>query len=247
MQLTRPLNLDSPIPLYRQLADALTAAIERGLYAPGQKLPSEPSLASEFGVTRPTVRQATRLLAERRLVQARRGAGTFVCAPPREVDLFSLAGSLEAFQRSGVPVQRRLLGKLSLTQVPAAATVNPFSGRLAYQFKRLSRVRRRPILLEEFYVDPVVFPNLETYDLSATSLARVVRDHYFMTPRRGRQTFESQVPDAARRHSLDMCPGQALLLVRRTLDFPGADAALFVELYCRTDECVFSQSLVGQL
>ena len=44
---------------------------------------------------------------------------------------------------------------------------------------------------------------------------------------------------------LGLDAGESVLLVRRTLDFPGATAAVYVELLCRTDEFVFSQILEG--
>jgi GntR family transcriptional regulator len=243
--MAKALNPRSPVPLYHQLASSLTAAIHQGLYRPGEKLPSEPSLASHYGVTRPTVRQATRLLAERRLVEARRGAGTFVRAPRQEVDLFSLAGALESFEKSGVAVSRTLLRKVERGLVPAGRAANPFSGRIAYQFKRLSRVGRQPLLLEEFFVEPSVFPELELYDLSVKSFARVVREHYFMQPVRGRQTFQAQAVDPERQKVLRLLRGQPVLVVRRTLDFADAAAAVYAELYCRTDEFSFSQVLEG--
>src|SRR5207302_682707 len=51
--------------------------------APGESLPSERELAATFGVGRPTIQHALRLLEADRLVETRRGrrGGTFVCAP----------------------------------------------------------------------------------------------------------------------------------------------------------------------
>ena len=57
-----PLNADSPVPLYHQLADLLQERIRAGEYPAGSKIPSEPELARTFGIGRPTVRQATELL-----------------------------------------------------------------------------------------------------------------------------------------------------------------------------------------
>lgn len=242
------LNLGSPVPLYHQLATSLSTAIAQGVFQPGDRLPSEPELARRFGVTRPTVRQATRLLAERRLVEARRGSGTFVLAPGKQVDLFSLAGTLEAFEQSGVQLERRLIGKIKKGRVDPGLAPNPFAGRLAYQFRRQSSAEGRPFLVEDFYVDPVTFPELEGYNLSVKSFARVVREHYFLRPVRGHQTFQTLTVTEALAAALGLehsTAGSAALLVRRTLDFPGAPAAVYVELRCRTDQFVFSQTLEG--
>lgn len=48
----------------------------------GTRLPTEGALASEFGVSRPTVRAALRELEALGLVTTRHGVGTFVVSPP---------------------------------------------------------------------------------------------------------------------------------------------------------------------
>mgnify|MGYP001244685147 CR=1 FL=1 len=70
-----------PLPrrtLAEQMADDLTEAIVSGELPPGSMLPIEPALAERFGVSRAVVRDATRMLAARGLVDARHGRGVFV-------------------------------------------------------------------------------------------------------------------------------------------------------------------------
>lgn len=69
---------DSPLPLYRQLADQLRRHITSGEWPEDYKLKPEPELAEELGVARGTLRQAIgELVAQGRLRQVR-GRGTFV-------------------------------------------------------------------------------------------------------------------------------------------------------------------------
>lgn len=76
---TRPeLNPGSAKPLYEQIADWAAAEIEAGRLVPGQKFADSRDLAEEWGVAYLTVRRAFRELAERGLVVARVGKGTFV-------------------------------------------------------------------------------------------------------------------------------------------------------------------------
>ena len=58
--------------------DRLFRAIRSGAYADGERLPTEHALAAELEISRPVLREALRRLAERGLVQARQGSGTFV-------------------------------------------------------------------------------------------------------------------------------------------------------------------------
>src|SRR5206468_4015826 len=56
------------------------------LVGPGDPLPSERELAAMFGVGRPTIQHALRVLEADRLVEARRGrrGGTFVLEPSED-------------------------------------------------------------------------------------------------------------------------------------------------------------------
>ncbi len=78
----RPLNLNSPTPLYAQLVSLLADYIALlGAQGVGQPLPSENECIQMFGVSRPTVRQAINELMARGLVRKERGRGTFISEP----------------------------------------------------------------------------------------------------------------------------------------------------------------------
>ena len=66
------------IPVHRQIADRLAAAIGRGDYPPGSRLPSEASLVRELGVSRGTVRHALATLNSRGLTEAVPSRGTYI-------------------------------------------------------------------------------------------------------------------------------------------------------------------------
>ncbi len=64
--------------LAEQVALTLEEAVLEGEWGVGEALPPEPELAQSFGVSRAVVRDATRMLAARGLVQAHHGRGVFV-------------------------------------------------------------------------------------------------------------------------------------------------------------------------
>lgn len=65
-------------PLYQQMQDALRRAIESGALRPQEALPAERDIATEFGVSRITVRKAVDGLVADGMLTRRQGAGTFV-------------------------------------------------------------------------------------------------------------------------------------------------------------------------
>src|SRR3979490_2540192 len=68
----------SGVALWRQVADGIERAIASGSFAAGEKLPGEIEIAESYRVNRHTVRRALATLAERGLVRAERGSGTYV-------------------------------------------------------------------------------------------------------------------------------------------------------------------------
>jgi GntR family transcriptional regulator len=67
-------------PRYKQIADDLRDKIERKVYEPGAKLPSETALMAEYDAARLTIRHAISILATEGLAEARHGKGVYVLA-----------------------------------------------------------------------------------------------------------------------------------------------------------------------
>src|SRR5215475_2209197 len=65
------------------IAARLRRQIVRGVVKPGDKLPPETQLMGQFGVSRPTIREAFRILETERLIVVRPGSrgGAQVAAP----------------------------------------------------------------------------------------------------------------------------------------------------------------------
>jgi GntR family transcriptional repressor for pyruvate dehydrogenase complex len=64
--------------LYEQIVQQIEESILKGTLRPGDQLPAERDLASQFGVSRTAIREAVKVLQEKGLVEARAGKGTFV-------------------------------------------------------------------------------------------------------------------------------------------------------------------------
>ncbi len=236
------LNPKSPIPLYHQLADILTQRIRSGEYAAGTRIPSEHQLAADYGIGRPTARQATELLVGRRLLVRRRGAGTFVLNAGEEVDLFSLAGTSEAFRRKGIASSPQILGAVRQVTV-SEESEGPFAGRSAYTFSRLWKADGEPVLIETLQLDPVLFKDLERVFRPEMSMARLAREHYFLVPGSGTQHFRIAYVTGAHARYLNVSANTPVLAVQRALHFPVGENGVYAELYCRTDRFVFTQTI----
>ena len=66
--------------LVDQALEQLRLRINQGVWAIGQRLPTEPELSAELGISRNTVREAMRVLAFSGLIEIRQGDGSYLRA-----------------------------------------------------------------------------------------------------------------------------------------------------------------------
>jgi len=87
------------MPRYQEIAEELRARIQHGHFRAGARLDTQRRLATSFGVTLMTLRQALDVLEREKLIERRHGLGTFVAAPSIDYDILQLrrfAGDLSA-------------------------------------------------------------------------------------------------------------------------------------------------------
>ncbi|HLO16246.1 MAG TPA: GntR family transcriptional regulator, partial [Anaerolineales bacterium] len=96
-----PISRPSHATLTDQTVLALQEAIQQGRFPSGSQLPSEMELLQMLGVSRTTLREALRILAEQRLIRKRRGLGTFVMERAIVKDLSQNFGITEMISQAG--------------------------------------------------------------------------------------------------------------------------------------------------
>ena len=127
------------ISLAQEVMNDLVAKIRNGQYKPGEKLPTEPEVMAEQGVSRTVVREALSRLQASGLVETKHGVGTFVLSPVapqtsgldmmtvvtiRDVlAMLELRISLET-EAAGLAAMRRTEGQLTLMREAVAAFEN---------------------------------------------------------------------------------------------------------------------------
>jgi DNA-binding FadR family transcriptional regulator len=76
-----PIQAIEPQRLYRQIAEQLRQLMAEGEFAVGTRLPAERELASQLGVSRPSVREALIALEVEGVIEVRTGSGIYVRQP----------------------------------------------------------------------------------------------------------------------------------------------------------------------
>lgn len=238
------LNPQSPLPLYRQLADLLAARIRSGELAPGSRIPSEHQLAAAYNIGRPTARQAIDTLVRKGLLRRRRGSGTYVCEPQQEIDLFSLEGTSASFVKKGVATETKILAPISGRHVNGQ-TDNPFNERQAFFFSRLTMVQNVPVVVEDLYLSTDLFAGIDAVDLEGRSLSAIAYEYYHLQPTGGKQRFQIGYAAGRRASQLQVCADVPVLVVHRYLHFPHQPNGVYSQLWCRSDQFAFTQTIGG--
>src|SRR6266478_66137 len=143
------MKLNSRVPRYHRIAETLRERIRGGELASGARLETQRRLATSFGVTLMTLRQALELLEREHLISRRHGLGTFVAAPSIDYDILQLrrfAGDLSA---KGEHVTTRLLAtRFSTPDRPVADALGLGPGARVLVVARLRLVDDHPMSLQ---------------------------------------------------------------------------------------------------
>ncbi|MGH1355042.1 MAG: phosphonate metabolism transcriptional regulator PhnF [Thalassovita sp.] len=124
-------------PVWRAIATTLTDEIAEGHYRPGDKLPTEATLAARFGVNRHTVRRALSDLSDQGLTHARRGSGVFVMAKPTDYHIGKRVRFHQNLTDAGRMPTKRILtlqnrpcdqDEAEALRIPAGGTVHVYEG-----------------------------------------------------------------------------------------------------------------------
>jgi GntR family transcriptional regulator len=215
---------------FESVRDALLERIAG--QAVGTPIPPERQLASEFGISRMTLRRVIGDLASQGLLTSRQGSGTFV-AKPKIAQQLTMTSFSEDMRRRGLTPSALTL---SLDTLPAGAQV----GRWLEISPRepVIRARRKrladddPMALEILHVPAGLVPGLSSSDLDGSSFYELLRVRFGVTLGGGRQTIEPTVLDEEEARILGVpIHAPAFLFERVTRDDAGRPVEYVRSLY----------------
>ena len=124
MNPTITIDLKSPVPVYRQIVDALRHLLVNGELQPGDQVPTVRQLAVDLGVHFNTVAQAYRVLADEGWLDLKRRRGALV------LDRRKPATPSKERQKQSLQRLRELTAQLRAEGIPA--------GQIANQLRKLA-------------------------------------------------------------------------------------------------------------
>src|SRR3954454_12490907 len=207
----------SGVALWRQGAARIQRGVGGARFAAGEKLPGEMEIAETYRVNRHTVRRALAALAERGLVRAERGSGTYVearrlASPLRSRTRFSEivgAGGREPrgqfIDATEEEATRELARELGLKT--GAPLVRIESVRLA---------DRTPICVSTTWLSAERFPDAGRVFANVRSMTKLVAHYGISDYRRSSTRITAAIADASDAARLDLALGRPVLVVDST-------------------------------
>lgn len=237
----------SPVPFFFQIKRLLADEFDRGRWAPGDRIPSEPDLCQQFGVSRTTVRQALAELEREGRLRKERGRGTFV-AEPRTSAWFlqSSHGFHDEATEAGREVTSRVLrGEVSTLPSWATAALQLTPGADGLRVDRLRSVDGEVVMYVESCLLAELAGPVLTAELGRDSLYRVLRDEAGVEVAGGRRVVEATTAREDLAKLLEVPTGAPLLHVESVSW--GADGMPFecYRAWHRSDRTKIAVHVVG--
>jgi GntR family transcriptional regulator len=203
-----------PVPLHHQVYLHLRESLDGGDLKPGDRLPTERTLAERFGCSVITIRRALDELAREQRIKRTRGRGTFVLPPRLDRDLAGTMSFAEEMRLRGLAPETRLVAAFQETAGEAAATALELRlGAPLFTITRIRLAERTPLLLEEVSLPASRFPGLLSEDLESGSLYEILADRYGARIIRTREALEPVLLRAREARLLEVPPGRPALLI----------------------------------
>lgn len=236
----------NPLPFYLQVIEELNAAIERGVFSPGDQIPSGSQLCEIFGVSRSVIRQALKELEYEGLIRTIRGKGSFINDYKISKNLVqNLRGFHQNMEDKGVAFHTKVLSKNLITApVDVASHLQMSTQDQVFKFERLRFVDGKPILVVTNYLPYTICPALKTADLSKRSLYRFLKSACGIVIANGWRSIEAMVADDYLADVLDYEIGGAVMLVESVTFAEDNTPIEYFVSYHRGDRTRFDIDLV---
>lgn len=207
----------SGVALWRQVADGIERGIANGDFAPANRLPGEMEIAETYRVNRHTVRRALAALAERGLVRAERGSGTYVEAPRLAYPLRSRTRFSEIVGAGGREPRGQLIGTSHEPATRELARQLGFkAGEPLVRIEALRMADRTPICVGTTWLAADRFAEAGKIYERVRSMTKVLEHYGVRDYRRASTHVTAAIVDATDAARLDLGLGRPILVVEST-------------------------------
>jgi len=145
--------ISGPMPLYYQVAALIRDTILEGTYTPGSRLPTESQMVQEYGVSRPTIRNAKNILSKEGLIRSIKGSGCYVNGREQWKPQPPTVENLNDIFHHGLKASFKIyeFGMVSITEEIKRKLKTP-TDRFTFQIKGVRWYQGQPISCATYYL-----------------------------------------------------------------------------------------------
>ncbi len=205
-----PLKFNSSIPYYYQIKENILQKIEQGIYSVGKQLPPELELVKEYGVSRPTIRQAISELVQEGILVRYRGKGTFISQPliPDNAQVFT---SFERSEQDNVDPWTKIIDfKQINATVKVAEELNINIGDSVYEIVILRLNQKEKLAVRTMQIPVNLAQHLDGKDISLDILSNFLHKETDLAG--ALQTFQSVTANKEESLLFEVKQGTPLML-----------------------------------
>lgn len=163
---------------WARIAGDLAGAIGRGVYLPGQRMPSEHALAGQFGVNRHTIRRSLASLSQRGLVRATQGSGTYVEEFAVDLALGKRSRHRQSMDQAGLRGGLHVMAADAVRAQPdVARALNLRPGSKVLHLQIVGEGEGQPLHVSDRYFPLPRFAAMEAAVRSSGSITQGFREH----------------------------------------------------------------------
>jgi DNA-binding GntR family transcriptional regulator len=229
------LDLQPNVPVWYRIAVTIRNRIQRQTYKPGDLVPPELELASEFAVSRTTMRRSLDELVRQGLLVRMRGRGTFVSDQPALQPLECL-GLLEDMLLLFAGTEQGNLHRTLLSPAPDIADALQIKAdEPVHRIDRLRLQNGKPYALTRNYLPEPVGAQVELSEFEQLRLLEILslRLGYDLTS--ASETIRAMVADTELGNVLEVEPGFPVLHIRLLMFEQERQPVALTDLFFRGD------------
>lgn len=200
--------------LHKQLRDEMYRRIRNKEWRSGDQLPSEISLAEEFGVSVGTVRRVLDDLVQNHVVERRKGRGTYVTAADKEMLEWRFYRLRPAGGRV-LTVKSQEVGRRAATGHESEQLRIP-PGTPVVFIRRLRDIDDTPVMVESITIPAAYVSGLDTDDIPIFILSHYL-DRYGVVIHRSEEKISAEIAEESLASQLQVEAGSPILRLERVL------------------------------
>lgn len=235
------INKYSTVPLYCQLKNIILENIESGVFMEDSKIPSEQDLCEEYGISRPTVRQAINELTNNGHLYKMKGKGTFVSKRKSTVSIKDYNGFTDSILDSLEPEKKNIISVTTINSDDVVKLKEIFNLKTENQeFSCITYLNTRndeTFSINKSYIPLSLFPEIIDDIKNKKPSFEILRGKYPLLPCSSKSSLEIIYTDQSDAALLQLQTGQPLIQVNNVLYSKSGQPVEYIVSKYRADKC----------